>query len=107
MLQKDHKWKWTEQCEQTFKEGKHLITSDLVLTHHGTTLPVKIACDTSPTGIGAVLSHAIPHGIENQFLLHPDPSARRNASIPRLTRKPYQLCVCGGGGGGGGVGGGG
>ncbi|CAB4018994.1 Transposon Tf2-9 poly, partial [Paramuricea clavata] len=54
LLQKSHKWKWTEQCEKAFKNAKHLITSDLVLTHYDTTLPVKIACDASPTGIGAV-----------------------------------------------------
>jgi hypothetical protein len=59
LLQKSHKWKWTEQCEEAFKNAKHLITSDLVLTHYDTTLPVKIACDASPTGIGAVLSHVM------------------------------------------------
>ncbi|CAB4043873.1 Hypothetical predicted protein, partial [Paramuricea clavata] len=66
LLQKSHKWKWTEQCEKAFKNAKHLITSDLIVTHYDTTLPVKIACDASPTGIGAVLSHVMADRSERQ-----------------------------------------
>jgi len=37
-----------------------MITSEQVLTHHDPALSVRLACDTSPTGISAVLSHVIP-----------------------------------------------
>ena len=43
-----------------------MITSEQVLTHYGPALPVtcRLACDASSTGIGAVLSHVMPHGCE-------------------------------------------
>lgn len=54
LFQKDHKWQWTDKSEKAFKEAKRLITSDLVLSHYDATLPVKVACDASSMGIGAV-----------------------------------------------------
>ncbi|CAB4018206.1 Hypothetical predicted protein [Paramuricea clavata] len=84
LLQKSHKWKWTEQCEKAFKNAKHLITSDLVLTHYDTTLPVKIACDASPTGIGAVLSHVMADGSER-------PVAFASRSLTKTERKYSQI----------------
>ena len=34
-----------------------MITSELVLTHNDPILPLRVACDASPYGIGGVLSH--------------------------------------------------
>lgn len=41
-----------------------MITSDQVLTHYNPDLPVRLACDASPFGVGAVLSHVMPDGYE-------------------------------------------
>lgn len=57
LLQAGRKWVWTRDCEQAFKEAKKLVTSDTVLTHYNPSLPVRLACDASPYGIGAVMSH--------------------------------------------------
>jgi hypothetical protein len=84
LLQKIHKWKWTEQGEKALKNAKHLITSDLVLTHYDTTLPVKIACDASPTGIGAVSSHVMADGSER-------PVAFASGSLTKTEHKYSQI----------------
>ena len=42
-----------------------MLTSEQVLTHYDPALPVKLACDASPTSIGAVLSHVMPDGSES------------------------------------------
>ena len=55
LLEQNSVWQWTEQCEQAFTEAKRMITSEQVLTHYDPVLPVRLACDASPTGIGAVL----------------------------------------------------
>ena len=64
LLEQDSEWQWTKQCEQAFTEAKRMITSEQVLTHYDPALPVRLACDASSTGIGAVLSHVMPDGSE-------------------------------------------
>ncbi|KAI7813566.1 hypothetical protein IRJ41_020631 [Triplophysa rosa] len=55
LLQTKTQWKWTDSSEQAFKETKRLITSDVVLAHFNPSVPIRLACDASPYGIGAVL----------------------------------------------------
>ena len=62
LLGQNSKWQWTEQCEQGLTEAKHMITSEQVLTHYDPAILVRLACDASPTGLGAVLSHIMPDG---------------------------------------------
>ena len=63
-LEKNHQWKWTEQCEIAFHKVKEMITSEQVLTHYDPSLPLRLACDASFVGIGAVLSHVMHDGTE-------------------------------------------
>ena len=64
LLQLGAKWEWSEKCEKAFKETKRLITSDKLLTHYDPSRPIRLACDASPYGIGAVLSHTMVDGSE-------------------------------------------
>ena len=64
LLQLGKKWKWSKDCARAFKTAKQLITSEEVLTHFDPSLPLRLACDASPYGIGAVLSHRMPDGTE-------------------------------------------
>ncbi|KAJ8346504.1 hypothetical protein SKAU_G00279050 [Synaphobranchus kaupii] len=40
------------------------MVSQKVLTHYNAELPLRLACDASPYGVGAVLSHIMPDGVE-------------------------------------------
>ncbi len=64
LLQAGKKWMWSKQCTQTFQEAKKLVMSDTVLTHFDPHKPLRVACDASPYGIGAVLSHVMADGTE-------------------------------------------
>nr|XP_055076811.1 uncharacterized protein K02A2.6-like [Misgurnus anguillicaudatus] len=64
LLQAGKKWTWTKQCMQAFQEAKKLVMSDTVLTHFDPHKPLRLACDASPYGIGAVLSHVMYDGTE-------------------------------------------
>ena len=64
LLEKNHKWQWTKQCDEAFLKVKEMITSEQVLTHYDPNLPLRLACDASPVGIGAVLSHVMSDGTE-------------------------------------------
>ena len=54
----------TADCTTAFDTVKAQIASDLVLTHFDSALPVRVASDASPYGLGAVLSHVMPTGEE-------------------------------------------
>lgn len=86
LLQTGAKWNWSKQCEKAFAETKRLITSDELLTHYDPSRPIRLACDASPYGIGAVLSHSMDNGAERPiaFASRSLSSAERNyAQIDR------------------------
>ena len=62
LLEKDSKWAWTKECDTAFKTCKDLLTSEAVLAHYDTLKPIKLACDASSYGLGAVLSYASEDG---------------------------------------------
>lgn len=64
LLCKEKKWCWSLACEQSFQKVKDLLTSPAVLTHYDPELPICLACDASPYGVGAVISHVCPDGEE-------------------------------------------
>ncbi len=64
LLQKDVVWKWSDQCDRAFTQCKQMIASPRVLTHYNPKLPLRLACDASSYGLGAVLSHIMPNGCE-------------------------------------------
>ena len=60
-------WKWTELEKSAFEELKHLLSSDSVMVHFDSSLPLGIACDASSIGIGATLFHRHPNGDERTY----------------------------------------
>ena len=59
LLKQNVKFIWTETAQKAFQNVKEMITSDIVLTHYDPDLPVKLACDSSSYGLGAVISHVM------------------------------------------------
>ena len=57
-------WKWTQQCEAAFVQTKKALLASDALTQFDPTLPLQLACDASPYGVGAVVSHIMPGGEE-------------------------------------------
>ena len=64
LLQKTQKWYWSEAHERAFCRAKEEIVSMRVLTHYDPDLPITLATDASPYGLGAVLSHVMRDGEE-------------------------------------------
>ncbi|KAK3793006.1 hypothetical protein RRG08_032268 [Elysia crispata] len=57
LLQNNKPFVWSTDCNNAFLKAKELIASDKVLMRYTPELPLRLACDASPYGIGAVLSH--------------------------------------------------
>ncbi|KAI5751278.1 hypothetical protein M8J77_006027 [Diaphorina citri] len=62
LLRKGWKFTWTGECERSFNKVKEEICNENVLVHYNPDLPVTLATDASPIGLGAVLSHRYPDG---------------------------------------------
>lgn len=64
LLKKESPWKWTPECEDAFTKTKRLLLKSKVVVHYDTRKPVRLACDASPYGVGAVISHIMEDGKE-------------------------------------------
>ena len=53
LRQKEVPWQWTE--EEAVSKLKDHLSSAKVLVHYNPNLPLKLDCDASSVGIGAVL----------------------------------------------------
>ena len=62
LMEKDHKWLWSAECQDAFLKCKELLTCEAVLAHYDSAKPIKLACDASAYGLGAVLSHTLQDG---------------------------------------------
>ena len=60
LLEKDTEWKWTKTEQLSFENLKQVLLTAPVLTIFDQNLPLKLDCDTSQYGLGAVLSHVYP-----------------------------------------------
>ena len=75
LLQADTKWNWSPQCEEAFKTCKQRLLKSKWLAHYNTEMKLRLTCDASPYGVGAVISHVLPSGEE-----HPIAFASRTLS---------------------------
>ncbi|XP_058828320.1 uncharacterized protein K02A2.6-like [Topomyia yanbarensis] len=64
LLKNDVRFVWSKQCEEAFNRVKQEMQSNSFLVHYDPTLPLVLATDASPYGVGAVLSHVYPDGSE-------------------------------------------
>ena len=64
LLQKKSKWKWTSTHTKSLETAKDALQANSLLVHYDDSKPLVLACDASPCGLGAVLSHIMPDGVE-------------------------------------------
>ncbi|KAJ8890428.1 hypothetical protein PR048_009937 [Dryococelus australis] len=57
-------WELTKESVQAIKRIKEVMVSASVLAHYEPGVPLKVACDASQYGLGAVLSHIYPDKAE-------------------------------------------
>lgn len=64
LLRNDCPWQWTAEQERAFCASKKLLISSQFLVHFDPELKLLLACDASAYGVGAVLAHLMPDGLE-------------------------------------------
>jgi len=59
------KWKWGKEQQEALEQAKPVLQSDTLLVHYDLKKQLTLACDASPYGLGAVISHKMEDGSEN------------------------------------------
>ena len=86
LLRKDAKWTWSEKCQKSYDMCKAHLTSDGLLVHYEIDRELRLACDASSYGLGAVISHVMDNGEERPIAYASrslKPSERNYAQIER------------------------
>lgn len=91
LLCNDVKWRWTKQCQEAFENAKKMVASNKVLVHYSTELPVKVTCDASPRGLGAVLTHILPGGEEKPVAFASRALTKAESNYSQLDREALAL----------------
>ncbi|GFN87707.1 hypothetical protein PoB_001421300 [Plakobranchus ocellatus] len=64
LLQDNKHFSWSTECQKALETIKSMVASDKVLMRYDPDLPLRLATDASPYGLGAVLSHVTREGDE-------------------------------------------
>ena len=84
LLQQQTEWHWSTAQQQAFQKAKASLTSDCLLVHYDPSKELVLACDASPYGIGAALSHRMEDGLDK-------PIAFTSRSLVPAEKKYSQL----------------
>lgn len=88
---KDQPWKWENECEKAFTELKKKLASTEVLVHYDPSLPLKLACDASSYGIGAVISHIFPDKTEKPIAYASRTLTSTERNYPQIEKEALAL----------------
>lgn len=73
VLKKQEPCNWTTKCKESFNNSKKMITESKLLVFDDQAKPVRLSCDSSLYGVGAVISHIMKDGSERPIAFHPEP----------------------------------
>lgn len=91
LLRKENKWQWTSECDTAFNLIKQQMQSDTFLIHYSPNLPVILAADASPIGVGAVISHIMPDGTERPIQMASQTLNKTQRKWSQIDKEAYAL----------------
>lgn len=91
LLHNDNIWDWTLSCKQVFTASKDLLIRHPVLVHYDSSKPLILACDASPYGIGAVISHVMDNGSERPIAFASRTLSKQERKYPQLEREALSI----------------
>ena len=80
-----------KQCCDTFQELKKQLASTKVLVHYDPNFPLKLDCDASAYGVGAVLSHVFPDGTKKLIAYTPRTLTQSEKGYVQLEKEALSL----------------
>lgn len=91
LLDRRAPWVWTAEAAAVFKAVKQLLLSNAVLTQYSEKHPLLLACDASPYGVSAVLSHRLPNGTEAPIAFFSQTLAAAECNYSQIDKEALAL----------------
>lgn len=91
LLKENVPFVWDDKCKAAFATVKKEMASDNHLVHYDTQLPLVLATDASPVGVGAVLSHIYPDGTEKPIQFASQTLTPTQQRYSQLDREAYAI----------------
>lgn len=91
LLKKDTPFEWSKLCQDAFDSVRNEMQSDSFLVHFNPRLPLVLATDASPYGVGAVLSHVYPDGQERPIQYASQTLSTVQQKYSQVDREAYAI----------------
>ncbi|XP_011874398.1 PREDICTED: uncharacterized protein K02A2.6-like, partial [Vollenhovia emeryi] len=91
ILHKGTHFIWGDEQEKAFKKAKEAFMSNQVLAHFDQKVPIVLATDASPYGVGAVLSHLYPDGTERVIQFASQTLSKTQQKYAQIDKEAYRI----------------
>ena len=91
LTRKNAPFDWNEACQNAFKALKHVLCSNRLLSSYYPNLPLLVACDASPVGLGAVLAHKLPNGKEKHIAYAPRTLSNSERNYSQIDKESLSI----------------
>lgn len=85
------RWKWSAACSETLSIVKQKLVSSQVLVQYNPDLPLRLATDASPYGVGAVISHVFPNGEEKPITFASRTLTQAEKNYPQIETEALSI----------------
>lgn len=93
-MKKGVDWNWSADSTKAVKQIKDEITAPRFLTHFQSHLPVKLVCDASSVGLGAVLAHITPDRTERPIAFASRSLNKTERICSQIEKEALSLILC-------------
>lgn len=91
LIRRNTVFEWNDKCKLAFERIKQEMSSENFLVHYDTNLPLCLATDASPVGVGAVLSHTYPDGTERPIYFASQTLSETQRKWSQIDKEAYAI----------------
>ena len=91
LLQKDRSWTWTEAYDRAFVKSTEQLQDSPLLVHYDLKKSLRLVCDASPYGVGAVISHVMENGEEKPIAFAPRTLTASECNYSQIEREALSI----------------
>jgi len=91
LLHKNTRFAWTDNQERAFQKIKEAFMSNQILTHFDQKLPIVLATDASPYGVGPVLSHIYPDSTKKVIQFTSQTLSETQQKYAQIDKEAYSI----------------